>query len=153
MNIVGCVLFIIAGILAIIFPRIGKKQGLEDYSGCATAMGEVAGTEDFCGERWMVCFTDANGREVLGMDDVIAVSSFSHKYKRPKRRTTEAVYYYPRTENGFFKLNGRRVEYYIHFCNEDLYELQKHVTKRDCVIGILLGIAFMICAVLILIFG
>lgn len=151
MNIVGCIIFIIAGIIAVEFPKVSKSQGLKDYSKCRVAEGIVIGTLDFYGERWAVYFTDEKGREVLGMDDVIAESSFSHKYKRPVSKTEEKVYYYPMKDNGSITLNGKKAEYYIHFCNDDLYELQKHVVKRSCIIGKVVGCILVVCAILILI--
>ena len=41
MNIVGCILFVIAGIIAIKGSGVTKKQGLSDYSKCNTAIGKV----------------------------------------------------------------------------------------------------------------
>ena len=38
MNIVGCILFVIAGIIAIKVSGVTKKQGLSDYSKCNTAI-------------------------------------------------------------------------------------------------------------------
>lgn len=153
MNIVGCIIFIIAAIIAVKVTKITKKQGLDDYSECSTAIGKVTHTEDFCGDRWIVYFTDDMGRNCVGMDDIIAASSFSDKYKRPAVGSEEKIYYYPRTDNSLYKINNDGVEYYIHFCNEDLHELQRHVTKRTCIIGNVIGIIFMFCALLILIFG
>lgn len=37
------------------------------------------------------------------MDDIIAASSFSNKYKRPISGTDEQVYYYPRTDNSILQ--------------------------------------------------
>mgnify|MGYP001282312594 CR=1 FL=1 len=34
MNIVGCILFVIAGIIVIKVSGVTKKQGLSDYSNC-----------------------------------------------------------------------------------------------------------------------
>lgn len=48
MNIVGCILFVIAGIIAIKVSGVTKKQGLSDYSKCNTAIGKVTHTEDCC---------------------------------------------------------------------------------------------------------
>ena len=45
MNIVGCILFVIAGIIAIKVSGVTKKQGLSDYSKCNTAIGKVTHTE------------------------------------------------------------------------------------------------------------
>ena len=52
MNIVGCILFVIAGIIVIKVSGVTKKQGLSDYSKCNTAIGKVTHTEDSCGDRW-----------------------------------------------------------------------------------------------------
>ncbi len=41
----------------------------------------------------------------------------------------------------------------IHFCNENLFELQRHVANRTCIIGNVIGIFLIFCALLILIFG
>ena len=111
MNIVGCILFVIAGIIVIKVSGVTKKQGLSDYSKCNTAIGKVTHTEDCCGDRWIVYFTDDSGRKLVGMDDIIAASSFSNKYKRPISGTDERVYYYPRTDNGIYRINQDSVEF------------------------------------------
>lgn len=152
MNVVGCIIFIIAGIIAIKVSGVTMKQGLDDYSKCNTAIGKVTHTEDFCGDRWIVYFSDDTGKNLVGMDDIIAVSSFFDKYKRPISGTEEQVYYYPKTNNSLYQINNDKVEYYIHFCNEDLYELQRHVAKRTSIIGNVIGIILVFCAFLILIF-
>lgn len=103
MNIVGCILFVIAGIIAIKVSGVTKKQGLSDQSKCNTAIGKVTHTEDCCGDRWIVYFTDDSGRKQVGMDDIIAASSFSNKYKRPISGTDEQVYYYTRTDNSILQ--------------------------------------------------
>lgn len=153
MNIVGCILFVISGIIAIKVSGVTKKQGLSDYSKCNTAIGKVTHTEDCCGDRWIVYFTDDSGRKQVGMDDIIAASSFSNKYKRPTSGTDEQVYYYPRTDNGIYRINQDSVDYYIHFCNEDLYELQRHVANRTDIMGKIIGSCLIFAALLILIFG
>ena len=45
------------------------------------------------------------------------------------------------------------VDYYIHFCNEDLYELQRHVANRTDIMGKIIGSCLIFAALLILIFG
>ena len=79
MNIVGCILFVIAGIIAIKVSGVTKKQGLSDYSKCNTAIGKVTHTEDCCGDRWIVYFTDDSGRKQVGMDDIIAAFQINTK--------------------------------------------------------------------------
>lgn len=153
MNILGCILFTFAGILVIKLRGTLKKEEKKDYAGCNTAIGTVSHTHDFYGDRWLVYFTDATGREVMGLDDVIADSSFSHKYRRPEFGLEEKIYYYPNPERGTYKINGHEVGYYIHFCNDDLYELHRHVVKRNNVMGWIFGIGLLICALLILLFG
>lgn len=153
MNIVGCILFVIAGIIAIKVSEIIKRQGLSDYSKCNTAIGKVTHTEDCRGDRWIVYFTDDSGRKQVGMDDIIAASSFSNKYKRPISGTDEQIYYYPRISNRIYRINQDSVDYYIHFCNEDLYELQRHVANRTYIIGKIIGSSLIFAALLILIFG
>lgn len=153
MNILGCMMFAFAGILVIKLRGKLETQEKKDYAGCETAIGKVSHTHDFYGDRWLVYFTDATGREVMGLDDVIADSSFSHKYRRPVFGSEEQIYYYPSPERGVYRINGRVVEYSIHFCNDDLYELHRHVVKRNHVIGGLFGIGLLICAFLILLFG
>lgn len=153
MNIVGCILFIIAGIIAIKISGVTKRQGLNDYSKCNTAIGKVTHTEDLCGDRWIVYFTDDMGRNLVGMDDIIAASSFSDKYKRPVSGAEEQVYYYPRTDSSIYQINHDSVDYYIHFCNEDLYELQRHVANRTDIFGKIIGCILIFAALLILILG
>lgn len=104
-------------------------------------------------DRWIVYFTDDSGRKQVGMDDIIAASSFSNKYKGPTSGTDEKVYYYPRTDNSIYRINQDSVDYYIHFCNEDLYELQRHVANRTDIMGKIIGSCLIFAALLILIFG
>lgn len=65
----------------------------------------------------------------------------------------EKVYYYPRTDNSIYRINQDSVDYYIHFCNEDLYELQRHVANRTDIMGKIIGSCLIFAALLILIFG
>lgn len=153
MNIIGCVMFFFAGILAIKFSRFFNEEGLNDYSNCPRAFGSVSHTHDFGGERWLVYFRDADGIERMGLDDLMAESSFSHKYKQPVFGSEEYVYYYPIPERHSYSINGEKIMYYIHFCNDDLYELQRHVVKKRIVAGHIFGVVLWICAFLILMFG
>lgn len=126
---------------------------VSEFTKCNTAIGTVTHTKDCCGDRCIVYFTDDSGRKQVGMYDIIAASSFSNKYKRPASGTDEQVYYYPRTDNSIYRINQDSVDYYIHFCNEDLYELQRHVANRTDIMGKIIGSCLIFAALLILIFG
>ena len=156
MNIVGCIIFFIAGIIAVKLTKWAFAREPKDYSLCDTAVGEVCGTEDFCGERWIVSFLDKNGNEVLGMDDYIVIyTSFwdRHDYKSPIRRSEEQIYYYPCTENSRYIIGNKEVKYYIHFRNEEYYELAKHKRQIYPRYGAVVGGLFMIAGLLILVSG
>ena len=83
----------IAGIMAVKLTKVVMTKETKDYSVWDTAIGKVGHTEDFYGDRWIVSFIDKTGSEVIGMDDKIAYSSFSHKYKRPVFGSEEQIYY------------------------------------------------------------
>lgn len=52
-------------------------------------LGTVLHTHDFTGHRWIVKFYNEQGREVLGMDDVLAAETFHpEKYHLPKKYRT-----------------------------------------------------------------
>lgn len=151
MNIVGFIIFNILGIIVIVmYPKILTYGQIEDYSEYPVAIATVIGTSDFCGYRWIVEFTDETGREVLGMDDMLAYNTFSpEKYHLPKRRTKEKVFFWKDDSNSYYAINGKRVEYNIHFCNEDLYNLNRIQHKRSLFFSKLFGIFCIICGFLI----
>ena len=159
MNILGCIIFLIIGssiiiIATKIFKSEKKAYEEKDYSKYPVVIGTVYHMEDFIGNRWIIGFLDETGKEVLGMDDMISSNTFfPNKYHIPKVGTKEKVYYWKYNENSNFSVNNQKVEYYIHFCNEELYDLQKKL-KRDAYFFIIgLGIFLIICGILIGLFG
>lgn len=159
MNILGCIIFLIIGISIIIiatkmFKSGTKKYEEKDYSKYPVTTGTVYHMEDFIGNRWTVGFLDETGKEVLGMDDMISSNTFfPNKYHIPKVGTKEKVYYWKYNEKSSFSVNNQKVEYYIHFCNEKLYDLQKKLKKDASFFAIGLGIFLITCGILIGLFG
>lgn len=150
MNIVGAIIFWVAGFISIMLTRVLKEEN-KDYSSYPVAVGTVLGTENFCGQRWVVRFTDLSGEEVLGMDDVIGYSTFHpENYHLPKRKLQEKVYYYVRDDKSIYTINDKSVDYYIHFCDETLYELTKVKRKKSRISCITLGIVFVILGIVVL---
>lgn len=149
MNIVGAIIFIGIGIIIITkVYKLLKYDEDTDYTKYPVAIGTVLGTE--FDERWIVSFIDKTGEEVLGMDDFLACSTFfKDKYSLPKRRTKEKVYYWKYEENSQYSINHKEIKYYIHFCNEDMYELAKKQNKRELIIFVFIGLAFIVSGVII----
>lgn len=149
MNILG-IIFLIIGISEIVIVPKMLKGETKEYSKYPVATGTVCHMEDFIGDRWIVSFIDETGREVLGMDDMILTNTFfSNKYHIPKVGTKEKVYYWKYDGESNFSVNNQNIEYYIHFCNEDLYDLQKK-SKRDARFSSIgLGTFLIICGILI----
>ncbi len=152
MNILGCIISLIGISIIIIAIKMykseTKKYEEKDYSKYPVTTGTVYHMEDFIGRRWIVGFLDETGKEVLGMDDMMSSSTFfPNKYHIPKFGTKEKVYYWKYNEKSSFSVNKQRVEYYIHFCNEKLYDLHKKVRKRSLFFTIGLGIFLIICGI------
>ncbi|MEI3530404.1 MAG: hypothetical protein V8Q75_04960 [Bacilli bacterium] len=159
MNLLGCIIFLIIGTSIMIMgskmlKREKKEYEEKEYSKYPVAIGTVYHMEDFIGDRWIVVFIDETGKEVLGMDDMISSNTFfPNKYHIPKVGTKEKIYYWKYDEKSNFSVNNQNIEYYIHFCNEDLYDLQKKLKRDACFCAIGLGIFLIICGILIGLFG
>lgn len=155
MHILGCIIFLIIGISIIIiatktFKREKKEYEEMDYSQYPVATGTVYHMHDFSGDRWIVGFPDETGKEVLGMDDMISSDTFfPNKYHIPKFRTKEKIYYWKYNEKSSYGINNQKVEYYIHFCDEKLYDLQKKHKKYTFLGAIGIGLFLIICGILI----
>lgn len=155
MHILGCIIFLIIGIsIIIIATKIFKFEKKEyekmDYSQYPVATGTVYHMHDFSGDRWIVGFPDETGKEVLGMDDMISSDTFfPNKYHIPKFRTKEKIYYWKYNEKSSYGINNQKVEYYIHFCDEKLYDLQKKHKKYTFLGAIGIGLFLIICGILI----
>lgn len=131
MNFFGLI-FIFIGLIILYFTKNSNKPK-RDYSKDSTVLATVLSTHDFSGQRWIVSFTDENGNEVLGMDDCIAGSTFHpENYHIPVKNSEEQVYYWKldRTKRNY-SINGQPIEYFIHFCDETLYDLSKEKKKRS----------------------
>lgn len=155
MNIFGCIIFLIIGILIILFvPKLLNHKN-EDYSKYPVTTGKVCHQHDFIGNRWIVSFLDENGKEVLRMDNIISsYNTFSpEKYTIPKVGTEEKIYFWKNDHKSQFSINNQKVEYYIHFCNEKLYSLQITKGKRHSTVAIIIGLTFIIFGIFIGLFG
>lgn len=142
--------FIIIGTITIIYTPKLIMYKKKDYSKFPVTTATIGHMHDFTGDRWIVHFKNEKGIEVLGMDDVISYSTFfPDKYHIPKFGQQEEVYYWEYEGKSNYRISKQRVEYYIHFCNEDLYELQKIKGKNHSIIAVIIGLAFIICGILI----
>lgn len=154
MNIVGAIIFFAWGVLFGVVVRKAYKKDDKDYSQYDTAVGTVIRTLDFCGERWIVDFKNAQGKQVLGMDNRLCASTFStEKYHLPKRNTQEKVYYWKCNSSSRYRFSGREVDYYIHFCDETLYQLLDEKNRRREKVFALLGVIFALMGIMIFAFG
>lgn len=154
MNILGGIIFLILGIAIIIFAPKVLKYKKNDYSKYKVTTGTVYHMHNFFGNRWIVGFIDENGKEVLGMDDVISYDTFSsNRYSIPKFGTKEKVYYWKYDNKSQFSIDDKKVEYYIHFCNENLYDLQKTKKKNHSTLAVIFGIVLAVIGIVIFFFG
>lgn len=155
MNILGCIIFIIIGIIIILFVPKALKYTDKDYSKYPITTGKVFHQHNFIGNRWIVSFLNEDGKEVLGMDNIISsYNTFNpEKYTMPKFGTEEKIYFWKYDNESQFGINNQKIEYYIHFCNENLYSLQITKCKRHSIIAIILGLLFIIFGILIWLFA
>lgn len=154
MQIVGASLFwLFAAICFVTAKKVYGKKTV-DYSQYRLASGTVIGTHDFHGQCWMVKFRDSNGREVIGADEYFARNTFHpQKYTLPKRGELEWFYYWPMEKPDRFKINDIPVAYYIHFCNETLYELHHIYCSKNKNRLYTIGVITALMGFAILIFG
>lgn len=150
MKFIGIV-FIAAGILAFRLTK-NLRRNESDYLKYPKTVGTVLHTHDFTGHRWIVKFKNDQGREVLGMDDVLAAESFHpEKYHMPKENTKQQIYYWElNRQTHHYSINRIPIEYNIHFCDERLYELAHKQLKRSAALGRLIGIGFAIAGIIMI---
>ena len=130
-----------------------QERKRHSYAYLPIARATVLKTVDFGGDRWLVRFTTRYGREVLGMDDKRCVNVFHpEKHSLPKRDTLERVYYWKYTGKSKYRLNGKKVNYYIHFCNESFYEIRNR--RENALIWVLgvLGVILLVFGYIILLY-
>lgn len=151
MKVIG-IIFIIVGIFLF---RVTRNLYCEktDYMKYPKTVGTVLHTHDFTGCRWIVQFYNEEGREVLGMDDVVAASSFhSEEYHMPQKNTEQQFYYWELNRQKYhYSINDTPIEYYIHFCDEELYELAHKQLRRSAMGGCLIGACFAIGGIVMMI--
>lgn len=96
----------------------------KDYTQYPTTTGTVHGGVSFNnnGYRQLVDFVNAEGKECKGMHDRIGKKGF------PETDTTQQIYYWP-IVNGHYRLNREPIEYYIHYCDECIYQSEDEKGK------------------------
>lgn len=151
MNVIGAIILCVTGIAIIIGVRkVVLNHKTIDYSKYPSTTGTVGHKHNFKGDRWIVSFHDQNGNEVLGMDDIFYSGTFfANKYNLPKHGTQEKIYFWKYDNKFKYSINNKKIEYYIHFCNESFYDLKKKRNKMYSIINIAMGIFFIICGILI----
>lgn len=147
---IGIILIAIGIIVITYIPgTTGYKE--KNYSGHPVSKGMVNRMQDFGGDRWIVEFEDEDGNKVLGMDNIISYNTFSpKKYHLPKPGNEEKIYYWKYDGNSKYSVNDRNIEYYFHFCNEDLYTLQKTKGRRNFISAGFFGTLIIICGSLLM---
>ena len=143
-------------VIFIALPKLFTKPP-KDYSNDPVIEGTVLHQEDFCGRRWLVSFYDEHGAEHLAMDDQLSSDTFHpERFAIPKTGTNERIRLRKRTNDdmhrGFYRLNSQPVEYTFHFCNEAFYDMKKMQDQRSIRNCRILGAAFVVLAILLLIF-
>lgn len=146
------IIFIAVGILTF---RLTKNLYHEQtyYMKYPKTLGTVLHTHDFTGHRWIVKFYNEQGREVLGMDDVLAAETFHpEKYHIPKANTEQQIYYWElNRQKHHYSINYIPIEYYIHFCDEGLYELAHKQLKKSAMGVCLIGIGFIVAGIIMMV--
>ena len=153
MQIIGC---LITWVFVAIFWWGAKASVVkeEDFSRYPVAEGKVIGTYNHIGgKRWMVKFSEPDGKKVIGADHIRSESTFHpERYTLPKRGNTVKFYYWEhdRKRSG---INGVPIMYYIHFCNEDFYTLIKECARRRRKYFLIASAVMFLMGVVILIWG
>lgn len=156
------VLLVLIGVLVARFVLKRVKKERESLSGdCYASRPTAEGTVQMVPHfknHWFVRFVNAEGKECLGMDDRFAESVFHpERYHMPKRGAVERVYYWPFEEaydrNVSYCVDNLCAHYWVHFCDESLYDVSHAKEKRRLCGYLLLAAAFMIAGVMTLLFG
>lgn len=152
MNLVGAVIFVVIGLLIIIcVPKLYSENQNVDFSVYPQREAIVLHTYDFYGDRWVVEVQDINGEKFLGIDSILASSTFYKTYHIPKTGEKVMIYYWESKKKGKFSINNIKLKYEFHFCDESFYELGKKKIKNSIIRSKILGILFIIGGVLIFI--
>ncbi|MCD7840164.1 MAG: hypothetical protein LUG46_05985 [Erysipelotrichaceae bacterium] len=133
MNIIGIIVFWITGVICIFgFPVIFHKK-IVDYTKYPIIKGTVLHSEECGGKRWIVQF-NVDNQKVLAMDDYFMATTFnSQKYSLPQCGEVEDIYYWKYDGSSTYTINGTKVKYYFHFCNENYYQL-RHIKDHHTII-------------------
>lgn len=134
----GLPLIIIGVSLICISIRVNRVRRGRNYSYMQISNGRVLGFYNIDGYRLVVKVVDRSGKELLGIDDRIYWGLFRPKHcDKIKKNSVERVYYWKNNSGVKYKLRGKTINYYTHFCNESFYSF---INKRERVKVIILGV-------------
>ncbi len=149
MNIIGMIIFTLVGTGIIVLSIRFYSREKMDYSQYRWTTATVLHGRD---SKWVVEFKDENGRERLALDDRMMGYTFHPERDAiPKCGNTEEVYYWEHHSNRW--LDGEKVMYRFHFCNEKYYELIDMKERKNLMRGKILGIFIIFSGIIILFFG
>lgn len=152
MYLIGAILFTIIGLLIIIcVPKLYSKYQNMDFSVYPKKEAIVLHTYNFYGERWVVEIKENDNEKFLAIDSIPTSSTFLKKYHIPKTGEKVDIYYWESKDKNKFSINNTYLKYEFHFCDESFYELQKKKIEYSIIGSKILGILFIIGAVLIFI--
>lgn len=134
----GLPLIIMGVFLICISIRTHRVRMGRNYSYRQIANGRVLGFYNINGYRLVVKVVDRYGKELLCVDDRIYWGIFRPKHcDKIKKNSVERVYYWKNNSGVQYKLNGKPINYYTHFCNESFYSF---INKRERVKVIIFGV-------------
>lgn len=173
MNIAGFILLSIFAACSFGLAYIMGKEDKKNYEGKHSATATVSHTEvhrhsdgDAGGYRYIVTFTDHDGREAVGESEIF------HKKRVLEKKQLAEVYYWQEEETETSRKMGQfldgamntvtkamfnkeyepdtRPKYKIHFCEERIYKAEKVSDKRGAIIAGIFGCAMLVMGVVIL---
>ncbi len=157
----GLLFLFVSGLIAhFTFRRMREEReslSADRYAGRPTAVGTIQHQLQ-SKSRWFVRFVNAEGEECLGMDDRFAESVFHiRRHHIPQPGMVERVYYWPFEErfdrHVSYCIDGLCAHYWVHFCDESLYEVSHNKQKWRLRGYLLLAAAFLVAGVLTLLYG
>ncbi len=151
MNVIGTILFTFFGLLCFKYAKIIKYDNNKDYTKYNVTMATIRRVEF---NRRMVEFVDEYGNTQLALDDYFTKATFKpEKQTLLKLGTKKEIYYWDIPSQKGFYLDGKKINYIFHFCDEDLYAFIRKRKKINVLQVQLIGILCFIFGITIYFFG
>lgn len=126
--------------------KISKQ--VKDYSAYPKTTGEILYSDSFGKSDWrqVVEFQTPDGRSVLGMHDIRNTQGL------PQKHTRQEICYWPMPSNLSYRISGRKLEYYIHYCDDRFYASYNENAKKWPYLLPVIGSALIALGVYIVLF-